>query len=119
MSKLEDYQAILEAAKRLVAAEKSVTAKSDKFGSMNFQDHSRKSRAAASDRLTDACHERDKARDIMHAVLVDAGFCQAKPANEYDTRAITQSAGFGHKIDFKYSPAVPRCIEEEIRDKVK
>lgn len=111
MSDLTDYKAVLDAAKALVAAEKAVADKGEKFRSMGFADYSVKARAAASDRLTDACHSRDKALDHMHKALVDANLCKPKERDAYDTRILTHSCGFGHSISFKYTPPLPRCYQ--------
>ena len=111
MSDEEDYQAVVDAAKRLLKAERDRAKKSERYGSMSFRDHSEKARAAASDRLTDACFELDKAKDWMHKVLVDAGLAKPHSRDSYETRLITHGCGFGHSIKFKYTPPIPRCYE--------
>ena len=89
---IEKLQTAQEAMKALISAMKDVEKKSQKLHSMNFNDNSVKQRAAASDRLTDVCFARDRASDYLH-----------------------QSAGFGHSISMKYTPAIPDCVHEQMK----
>lgn len=110
MSNLSKYEAVLLAAKELVKAEKDVTKKSDKAQSLTIEGSTRKQRASANDRLTDACFDRDKARDNLHKYLVDAGLADAKASEEYEARQISQNAGLGHTIRKSYQPAKPNSV---------
>ncbi|WP_287011191.1 hypothetical protein [Idiomarina sp.] len=112
---IEKLQTAQEAMKALISAMKDVEKKSQKLHSMNFNDNSVKQRAAASYRLTDVCFARDRASDYLHACLVNAGLTPAKPAGHYATREIHQSAGFGHSISMKYTPAIPDCVREQMK----
>jgi len=110
---INNYEAVVELSKKLLAAEKDVVKKSDKIGAMNFRDHSIKSRAAASDRLTSACFARDCAKDDLHKLLVDSGLSAPKAITEYDTRLLCHSHGFGHSAKFKYTPPLPKCYAQD------
>jgi len=114
MDKLEDYEKILFAVKELVKSEKAKIKASDNFMKMDFHNYTQTRRARASDRLTDACFSVDKARDYLHKILVDTGFTSVREVEFYKTREISQSAGFGHSICFKYTPPIPDCIRQDM-----
>lgn len=111
MSDLESYELVLSAVKQLVKCEKARMKKSESFLSMDIHNYSTIRRARASDRLTDACFEVDKAKDYLHKALVDACLAPAKSPDSYETRLLTHSAGFGHSVTFKYTPPIPNCIK--------
>ncbi len=111
MTDLASYELVLSAVKNLVKCEKARIKLSEKFHAMSPYDYSAIRRAGASDRLTDACFNVDKSKDYLHKVLVDAHLAKAKSPDSYETRLLTHSAGFGHSITFKYTPAVPNCIK--------
>jgi hypothetical protein len=111
MIEIGQAQAIVDAAKDLLKATKERHKKGETFRAMGFDTHTIIRRAAASDRLTDACFSLDKSCDQLHKVLVDANFTKPKERESYGTRTLTHSAGFGHSISFKYMPPLPKCYQ--------
>jgi len=105
MEEIDRLTAVLESTKKVIKALKDKNKKSDSYRAMGFNTHTQSQRAKASDRLTDACFEFDRAMDDLHADLVDADLAAAK--DSYDTRQITHSAGFGHSYTFPYTPKIP------------
>lgn len=111
MDNLANYELVLSAVRNLVKSEKARLKKSEAFLSMDHRNHSATRRARASDQLTSACFEVDRAKDYLHKILVDSDLAPAKSPESYKTRVLTQSAGFGHSVSLKYTPPVPKCIE--------
>lgn len=108
---MDSYQDLLDSVKALHKAQQAVNKKSDAYHAMTFENSTAKRRASASDRLTDACWDRDKALDLFHCELVNAGMAKPKEPADYEPREITHNAGFGHTIRFKYHPQKPRCVK--------
>jgi hypothetical protein len=111
MSDFLSYQIVAAATKALATAQKRVDDIGEKYRAMGLADYSIKARASASDRLTIACFERDKFKDVLHKVLVDASMCLPLAREAYDTRLLCHSHGFGHSVKFKYTPPLPKCYE--------
>lgn len=114
MIDLAAYEEALTALKLVIKNEKAREKVSKQFHSLDWHNTTTKRRAAVSDRLTDACHSVDRAKDVLHARLVDAGLAPLKPLDHYLPYTIGQSAGFGHSIKFNYRPALPKSIKAEI-----
>ena len=111
MNDEDNYLQVVSASKNLLKCQKEQNKFSKKLQEMRFDTHSVKSRAAATDRLTGACFSVDKAKDLLHKVLVDAMLCNPKPRDAYDTVMLSHSHGFGHTYTFKYTPPLPKCYE--------
>lgn len=108
---LEKYQDVLSDIKDLIKAEKARIKANERFCEMRMDTHTATRRAGASDRLTDACFSRDCSKDRIHKSLVDAGLAKPNSKESYETREISQSAGFGHSIRFNYTPPLPECYK--------
>lgn len=111
MSTLSEYQSVLDSCKNLLACDKRRMKLSASYHAMSPQTHTTRRRAAASDRLTDACFELDKAKDLLHKNLVDAGLESPRDRESYETRLLSHACGFGHSITFKYTPPLPKCYQ--------
>lgn len=104
------YKKLLEAVKKLDQLQNKVEKASERYKQANDSGASTKRKAALSDKLVAECWERDKQLDIVHCELVNANLADPKPAEEYEPREITQSAGYGHSISTLYCPPKPECL---------
>ena len=111
MENIEHYIAISDQAKIIVKLEKAKNKISTKRLEMDFASSTSKARANVSDRLVSACFEVDKARDMMHKLVVDASLAEPRDVETYETQSLTQSHGHGHSYTFNYTPPLPNCYK--------
>lgn len=105
------YDKLLEAVKKLHAAQRRADKASENYHLARKQEASANRKAALSDKLVIECWERDKLLDLVHCELVNAGIAEPKDETAYAPREITQSAGHGHSVKFLYHPPRPESIQ--------
>lgn len=105
------YDKLLEAVKKLHAAQRRADKASENYHAARKQEASANRKAAFSDKLVLECWERDKALDLVHCELVNAGIAEPKDETAYAPQEITQSAGHGHNVKFLYHRPKPQCVQ--------
>lgn len=105
------YDKLLEAVKKLHAAQRRADKASENYHAARKQEASANRKAALSDKLVIECWERDKLLDLVHCELVNSGIAEPKDETAYAPQEITQSAGHGHSIKFLYHPPKPEGIQ--------
>lgn len=112
MNTLEDYENIKHTLNLLIKAKKKQQKFSDAHASLDIFKNTRTQLANASDRHNQASEEVHRLIDDMHAVLVDAGFAELKELDAYKTTMISRQCGLGHSIRMKYTPKLPKIVQE-------
>lgn len=107
---IENLEQVKQSLGALIKSLKARDKASQKFSDMGLADYTITRRAAASDKLVSLCQEVDRNTDNLHADLVDAGLAPLNELENYKTRMISVAAGFGHRLDIKYTPKQPKAI---------
>ncbi|WP_131667407.1 hypothetical protein [Psychrobacter pygoscelis] len=110
---LADLEQLKKDVAVMIKAVKDLDKKSTRYQSLDFNS-STAQRSRALEALNLAASERNRAKDNLHATLVDLGLTPLLGAEHYEPREIQQAKGVsGFSSNLKYQPKRPKRLGAE------